>query len=386
MMNEIKALTLNFGPVQPAAHGVLRLILSLNGEKIQNVEPHIGLLHRGTEKLIETKSYMQGLPYLNRLDYTSTISNEHSYVLAVEKLMNIKVSDRSSNIRIIMLEITRILNHLLAVSCHALDVGAMTGYFWCFDEREKLLEFYERVSGARMHSAYFRFGGLKSDIPIGMLSDIYKFCESFIVRLDEIDEILSENRIWKNRLKGIGVISLKQALNLGFTGVMLRGSGLCYDVRVNMPYENYDKIKFNVPVGRNGDCYDRYKVRMAEMRESVSIILQAINMLKAGNINTLNIDRQKMKTSMSSLIKHFKHASDGMKVSAGECYVGTESPKGEFGVYIVADGSSKPYRVKFRSPSMLHLSGLNKLVKGSQLADMVTVLGTIDIVFGEIDR
>jgi NADH dehydrogenase (ubiquinone) Fe-S protein 2 len=391
MVKEMKNFTVNFGPQHPAAHGVLRLVLELDGEVVERADPHIGLLHRGTEKLIEYKTYMQALPYFDRLDYVSMMSQEHSYVLGVEKLMGIRVPARGQYIRVIFLEITRLLNHLLAVSCHALDVGAMTAYFWGFEEREKLMEFYERVSGARMHAAYFRPGGVSGDIPIGMLDDIYNFCEQFRHRLDEIEELLTGNRIWKERLVDIGVVKLKDGLSYGFSGVMLRGSGLAWDLRKNMPYEKYRELEFDIPVGTNGDCYDRYLIRMEEMRQSIRIIIEAMNKMEEGPVkvadNKVSMpSREQMKESMEALIHHFKLCTEGMEVPAGETYVATEAPKGEFGVYIVSDGSTKPYRVKIKSPGLAHLGALDFMAKGHMIADVVTIIGTQDIVFGEVDR
>ena len=388
---KIKNYTVNFGPQHPAAHGVLRLVLELEGEVIERADAHIGLLHRGTEKLMESKTYMQGLPYMDRLDYVSMMSQEHSYVLCIEGLLGVQVPERAQYIRVIMLEITRILNHLLAISCHALDVGAMTAYFFGFEEREKLMEFYERVSGARMHAAYFRVGGVNEDIPKGMIKDIIKNMEQLKERLDEIEELLTENRIWKERLINIGILNLEEAINYGCTGVMLRGSGLPYDIRKNIPYEKYEELDFDIVVGRKGDCYDRYKVRMEEMRQSIKIVMEAIKKMKEGPVRGSNRkvgigNRREMKGTMEGLINHFKECSEGEKVPEGEIYVGTEAPKGEFGVYIVADGSSKPYRVKIRSPGLLHLSALELMAKGHRIADVVTIIGTQDIVFGEIDR
>ena len=390
-IKELKTYTVNFGPQHPAAHGVLRLVLELEGEVVERADGHIGLLHRGTEKLMESKTYMQGLPYMDRLDYVSMMSQEHSYVMAIEELMGVGVAKRGSYIRVIMLEITRLLNHLLAISCHALDVGAMTAYFWGFEEREKLMEFYERVSGARMHAAYLRPGGVNTDIPKGMMDDIYGCCEQMRYRLDEIEELLTENRIWKERLKGIGVVKLEDALRYGFSGVMLRGSGLGWDLRKNIPYEVYKEIEFEIPVGREGDCYDRYLVRMEEMRQSIKIIIEAMNKSPSGPVRVGDNkvswpSRKEMKGSMEALIHHFKLCTEGIKVPEGEVYVGTESPKGEFGVYMVSDGSEKPYRVKIRSPGLAHLAGLDIMAKGHLIADVVTIIGTQDIVFGEIDR
>lgn len=391
LVKELNSYTINFGPAHPAAHGVLRLVLELDGEVVKKADAHVGLLHRGTEKLMESKTYLQGLPYMDRLDYVSMMSQEHSYIMGVEKLLNISIPERGSYIRVIMLEITRLLNHLLAVSCHALDVGAMTVYFWGFEEREKLMEFYERVSGARMHAGYFRIGGVNEDLPIGMVNDIYNFCEQFRSRLDEIDEILTGSKIWRDRLINVGVVKVEEGLNYGFSGVMLRGSGLAWDLRKNMPYEVYEKIDFDVVVGSKGDCYDRYLIRMEEMRQSIRIIVEGINQMKEGIVKIednkiVSGSRESMKSSMEGLIHHFKLCTEGVKVPEGEVYVGTEAPKGEFGVYIVSDGSSKPYRVKIRTPGLLHLSGLDMMAKGHLIADVVTIIGTQDIVFGEVDR
>jgi len=391
MVHSLKNFTVNFGPQHPAAHGVLRLVLELDGEAVLRADPHIGLLHRGTEKLIEYKTYLQALPYFDRLDYVSMMSQEHSYVLAVEKLLGCEVPERAQYIRVIFLEITRLLNHLLAVSCHALDVGAMTAYFWGFEEREKLMEFYERVSGARMHAAYFRPGGVAQDLPLGLLDDIYAFCEQFRTRLDEIEELLTGNRIWKQRLVDIGVVTLPEALQWGFSGVMLRGSGLPWDLRKNQPYEVYEKLSFEVAVGTNGDCYDRYLIRMEEMRQSLKIIVEAMNKMPEGAIkvvdNKISLPpRREMKNSMEALIHHFKLCTEGFTVPAGETYVATEAPKGEFGVYLVSDGTNQPYRVKIKSPGLAHLASLDSMAKGHLIADVVTIIGTQDIVFGEVDR
>ena len=390
-LKKIKNFSINFGPQHPAAHGVLRLILELKGELVKKADPHIGLLHRGTEKLIEYKNYLQALPYFDRLDYVSMMCQEHAYVLAVEKLLNCDVPLRAQYIRVLFSEITRILNHLLFVSCHALDVGAMTPFFWGFEEREKLMEFYERVSGARMHAAYFRIGGVNEDIPIGLLNDIFIFCDQFNTRLDEIEEMLTGNRIWKQRLVNIGVVSAKDALNLGFSGVMLRGSGIPWDLRKTQTYEVYDQLDFEIPVGTNGDCYDRYLIRIEEMRQSVNIIMQIINNLPEGSVKTdnkkiTNPTRKELKNSMESLIHHFKYYSENIKVSPGETFTVIEAPKGEFGVFLVADGTNKPYRCKIKSPGFAHLQAMNFLCKNHMLADVVSVIGSIDIVFGEIDR
>ncbi|RLN14060.1 hypothetical protein BBO99_00009491 [Phytophthora kernoviae] len=380
-LKKIKNFSINFGPQHPAAHGVLRLILELNGEVVKKADSHIGLLHRGTEKLIEYKNYLQALPYFDRLDYVSMMCQEHAYILAIEKLLNCDIPLRAQYIRVLFSEITRILNHLLAVCCHALDVGAMTPYFWGFEEREKLMEFYERVSGARMHAAYFRPGGVNQDLPKGLLNDIFIFCNQFNTRLDEIEEMLTNNRIWKQRLVDIGVISAKDALDLGFSGVMLRGSGISWDLRKTQPYEIYDQLDFDIPVGTNGDCYDRYLIRIEEMRQSIRIILQVINDKKITNPN-----RAQIKNSMESLIHHFKYYSENIAVNSGETFTVIEAPKGEYGVYLVSDGSNKPYRCKIKSPGFLHLQALDFMAKNHMIADVVTIIGTLDVVFGEIDR
>jgi NADH dehydrogenase (ubiquinone) Fe-S protein 2 len=382
---------MNFGPQHPSAHGVLRLVLELDGEIVTKADPHVGLLHRGTEKLIEYKTYTQALPYFDRLDYVSMMAQEHTYSLAVEKLLNCDVPLRAQYIRVLFCEITRILNHLLAVGCHSLDVGAMTPFFWAFEEREKLMEFYERVSGARLHSAYIRPGGVAQDLPQGLLNDIYLFADQFSTRVDEIEEMLSNNRIWKQRLVDIGVVSAEDAMNFGFSGVMLRGSGIPWDLRKTQPYEVYDKVDFDIPVGTNGDCYDRYLIRIEEMRQSLRIINQVINMLPGGPIKTDDKkitapSRVNMKQSMESLIHHFKLYTEGYSVPAGETYTGTEAPKGEFGVYLVSNGSARPYRCKLRAPGFSHLSALDFMSKGHMVADVVTIIGTQDIVFGEVDR
>ena len=391
LKKKIKNFTLNFGPQHPAAHGVLRIVLELNGEKIIKIDPHIGLLHRGTEKLIENKTYLQALPYFDRLDYVSMMSQEHVYVLAIENLLKLSVPLRAQYIRVLFSEITRILNHLLAITCHALDVGAMTPFFWGFEEREKLLEFYERVSGARMHSAYFRPGGVSFDLPTGLLTDIYIFISQFTLRLDEFEEMLTENRIWKQRLVNIGIVSVTDAMHCGFSGVMLRGSGIPWDLRKTQPYEIYNLINFDVPVGTNGDCYDRYLIRLLEMRESCKIILQCINTLPTGPIKTNNYkyispSKQKIKQSMEHLIHHFKFYSEGFNIVNNSTYTTIEAPKGEFGVYLISNNSNKPYRCKIKSPGFAHLQALNFMCQNHLIADVVTIIGTQDIVFGEIDR
>jgi NADH dehydrogenase (ubiquinone) Fe-S protein 2 len=390
-LKKIKNFSINFGPQHPAAHGVLRLILELNGEVVKKADPHIGLLHRGTEKLIEYKNYLQALPYFDRLDYVSMMCQEHAYVLAVEKLLNCNIPLRAQYIRVLFSEITRILNHLLAITCHSLDVGAMTPFFWGFEEREKLMEFYERVSGARMHSSYFRPGGVNQDLPKGLLNDIYIFCSQFNTRLDEIEEMLTDNRIWKQRLVNIGIISAKDALDWGFSGVMLRGSGISWDLRKTQPYEVYNKLNFDIPVGTNGDCYDRYLIRIEEMRQSINIILQVLNDIPEGPIKLddkkiTNPNRTQLKNSMESLIHHFKYYSENITVNSGETYTVIEAPKGEYGVFLVSDGTNKPYRCKIKSPGFVHLQALDFMSKNHMIADVVTIIGTQDVVFGEIDR
>jgi len=388
---DIKNFTLNFGPQHPAAHGVLRLILELDGEVVKRADPHIGLLHRGTEKLIEYKTYLQGLPYFDRLDYCSMMCQEHSYALAIEKLLNTQIPLRAQYIRTLFSELTRIMNHLLAVSTHALDVGAMTPMLWVFEEREKLFEFYERVSGARMHAAYFRPGGVSQDLPLGLLDDINTFSQNLPARLDEMEELLSGNRIWKQRLVDIGVVDAEQALDYGFTGVLLRGSGIPWDLRKTQPYEVYDSLDFDIPIGTNGDCYDRYLIRINEMRQSINIINQCLNNMPLGPIK---VDNNKistpsklyMKQSMESLIHHFKLYTEGFSILPGETYAAIEAPKGEFGVFLVSNGTNKPYRCKVRAPGVFHLQGLDFMSKGHMLADVVTIIGTQDIVFGEVDR
>lgn len=387
----LKNFTLNFGPQHPAAHGVLRLVLELNGEIVEKADPHIGLLHRGTEKLIEYKNYNQALPYFDRLDYVSMMAQEHAYSLAVEKLLKCDIPIRAKWIRVIFSEITRILNHLLAVTCHAMDVGALTPLLWGFEEREKLMEFYERVSGARMHAAYIRPGGVSQDLPTGLTNDIYEFILQFIYKIDELEELLTNNRIWKQRLVDIGIVPAKEALNWGFSGVMLRGSGVAWDLRRNQPYELYDQLNFEIPVGTRGDCYDRYLIRVEEMRQSCYIIQQALNKLILGpvKIDDRKINppsRTEMKQSMESLIHHFKLYTEGYTVPKGETYSYVEAPKGEFGVYLVSNGTNKPYRCKIKAPGFAHLQGLNMMSKNHMLADVVTIIGTQDIVFGEIDR
>lgn len=370
---------------------MLRLILELEGEIVDRAEPHIGLLHRGTEKLIEYKTYLQALPYFDRLDYVSMMAQEHTYSLAVEDLTQISVPLRAQYIRVLFLEITRVLNHLLAVGCHAMDVGAMTPFLWAFEEREKLMEFYERVSGARMHSAYIRPGGISQDIPLGLLDDIYIFAEQFAGRVDEMEEMLTENRIWKQRLVNVGVVTSKDALAWGFSGVLLRGSGLIWDLRKQQSYEVYDKLSFEILTGVNGDCYDRYVIRVGEMRQSLSIIMQCLNNIPNGIIKVDDKKitpptRNEIKNSMESLIHHFKYFTEGVSVPRGETYTATEAPKGEFGVYLLSNGTNRPYRCKIKAPGFGHLQGLDMMSKGHMIADVVTIIGTQDIVFGEVDR
>jgi NADH dehydrogenase (ubiquinone) Fe-S protein 2 len=390
-MVETKNFNINFGPQHPAAHGVLRLVVELSGESVVRSEPHIGLLHRGTEKLIEYKTYLQGLPYFDRLDYVSIMAQEHAYCLAIENLLNLSVPIRAKYIRTIFLEITRLLNHLLAVSTHALDVGALTPFLWAFEEREKLIEFYERVSGARIHAAYFRPGGISQDLPLGFLEDLSVFCKSFSKRIDEFEEMLTNNRIWKNRLIGVGLVTLDQAKKFGFSGPILRGSGSAWDLRKSIPYEIYDSLDFSVFIGTYGDCYDRYLIRLYEMRESLSILQQLIDTIPNGFVKSDDKkitppSRAFMKFSMESLIHHFKLYSEGFSVPYGETYVSVEAPKGEFGVYLQSDGSSRPARCRIRAPGFFHLQGLDFMSKNHMLADLVTIIGTQDIVFGEVDR
>lgn len=367
------------------------LILEISGEKIIYCDPHVGLLHRGTEKLIEYKTYLQALPYFDRLDYVSMMSQEHTFCLAIEKLFNSKIPIRAQYIRVLFAEITRVLNHLLAVGCHAMDVGAMTPFLWSFEEREKLMEFYERVSGARMHAAYFRPGGVQADIPLGLLNDIFLFVEQFTIRLLEVEDMLTENRIWKQRLVDIGVVSAKSAQEWGFSGVMLRGSGIDWDLRKSQPYEIYNDLKFDVPVGTNGDCYDRYLIRIFEMKESLKIIEQCLNGLPLGIVKSSDKkltppSRKDLKQSMESLIHHFKLYTQGFVVPFNETYMGSEAPKGEFGVYLISNNTNRPYRCKIKAPGFAHLQALDYMSKGHLIADVVTIIGTQDIVFGEVDR
>jgi len=365
----------------------------LDGEVVLKVDPHIGLLHRGTEKLLETKNYLQGLPYFDRLDYVSMMTQEHGYCLAIEHLLHIQVPLRGKIIRVLFSEITRILNHLLAITTHALDVGALTPFLWGFEEREKLMEFYERVSGARMHAAYFRPGGVYVDLPLGLSDDIQWFIKQFGMRINELESLLSSNRIWKARLENVGHISAKNALLNSFTGVLLRGSGVSWDLRRELPYENYKDYTFTIPVSSRGDCFGRYLIRIEEMRQSLNIMQQCLNDLKTvkGHVKVQNNKvippaRAMMKNFMEALIHHYKYFSEGFHIPMGQTYLGIETPKGEFGVFLVSDGTNKPYRCKIRSPGFFHLQGLNLLSTGLALADVVTIIGTLDVVFGEIDR
>ncbi|MBV0911430.1 NADH-quinone oxidoreductase subunit D [Anianabacter salinae] len=391
---KIRNFNINFGPQHPAAHGVLRMVLELDGELVERVDPHIGLLHRGTEKLMESRTYLQNLPYFDRLDYVGTMNQEHAWCLVIEKLTGTVVPRRASIIRVLYCEIGRILNHLLNVTTQALDVGALTPPLWGFEEREKLMGFYERASGARLHAAYFRPGGVHQDISDELVDDIEAWCDPFLAVLDDIDDLLTENRIFKQRNADIGVVTEEDILNWGFSGPMVRGSGLAWDLRRAQPYECYDEFEFQIPVGKNGDCYDRYLVRMAEMRESVKIMRQACAKLREpqnkGDVLTRGKlsppTRSDMKTSMEALIHHFKLYTEGFHVPEGEVYCAVEAPKGEFGVYLVADGTNRPYRAKLRAPGYPHLHAMDHLCKGHQLADVSAILGSLDIVFGEIDR
>ncbi len=389
--NDIQNYMINFGPQHPAAHGVLRLVLELDGEIIERCDPHIGLLHRGTEKLIEYKTYLQALPYMDRLDYVSPMCMEHSYVLAIEKLAGISVPPRAKYLRTMFAEITRILNHILNVTAHALDVGAMTPILWLFEEREKLLEFYERVSGARFHAAWFRPGGVHQDVPAGLLDDVKAWAEQFPRVLDEMQGLVADNRIFKQRNVDIGVISKEDAIRWGFTGPCIRASGVAWDLRKSQPYDAYDQMDFNVIVSDDGDCYARFMVRMDEMRESLKIIRQCVDQMPSGPHATLDRkvsppSRGEMKRSMEALIHHFKLYTEGLHVPAGEAYVATESPKGEFGIFMVADGTNKPWRCHVRATGMAHLQAMDFLCKGHMLADAPAILGSLDIVFGEVDR
>ena len=387
----IKNMTLNFGPQHPAAHGVLRLVMELDGEVIERCDPHIGLLHRGTEKLIEYKTYQQALPYFDRLDYVSPMSMEHAYVLAIEKLLGLEVPERGQAVRVLFSEITRLLNHLLNVVSQGMDVGAITPALWGYEEREKLMEFYEGVSGARLHANYFRVGGVHQDLPVGMAEDIGEYVDGFQNFIDDMETLLTENRIFKQRNVDISVISPDEAMDWGFSGVMLRCTGLPWDLRKAQPYDGYEKYDFDIPVGKNGDCYDRYLCRVEEMRQSCRIIKQVLETMPEGPVisedrKVVAPARADMKQSMEALIHHFKLYTEGFKVPAGETYTSIEAPKGEFGVYLISDGTNMPYRCKIRSPGYVHLAAMDHLCKGHLLADSVAVIGSLDVVFGEIDR
>ncbi len=388
---ETKNVTINFGPQHPAAHGVLRLILEMDGEVITRADPHIGLLHRGTEKLIEYKTYLQAVPYFDRLDYVSPMCQEHAYALSVEKLLGCQIPRRGQFIRVLFSEITRILNHIMAVTTQALDVGAMTPLLWMFEEREKMMGFYEKVSGSRMHSAYIRPGGVHQDLPDGLLEEIAEFAKNFPKLIDDLEMLLTENRIFKQRMAEIGIVSKEQALDWGFSGPMIRGSGIAWDLRKSQPYEVYDELDFDIPVGKHGDSYDRYLIRVQEMRESIKIISQCLEKMPEGPVSTSDTKisppkRPEMKHSMEALINHFKLFTEGYHVPKGEAYAAVEAPKGEFGVYVISDGGNKPHRCRVRAPGFAHLQGLEFMVKGHMLADVVTVISTQDIVFGEVDR
>ncbi len=388
---QIRNFTFNFGPQHPAAHGVLRLVVEMDGEIVERADPHIGLLHRGTEKLIEHKTYLQALPYFDRLDYVSMMAQEHCYSLAVENLLGIEVPERALYLRVLFDEITRILNHCLQISANAFDVGAMTPLLWLFEQRELLMEFYERASGARLHAAYVRPGGVHQDIPAGMDQDIMRWSEGFPQVLDDVEGLLTENRIWKQRNVDIGKVTTAEALDWGFSGPMLRATGAAWDLRKAQPYAVYDRLDFDIPVGRNGDCYDRYLVRMEEMRQSLRLIRQCVEQMPQGPVMVEDNKiappkRGEMKQSMEALIHHFKLYTEGYRVPEGETYAVVEAPKGEFGVYLVADGTNKPYRCKIRAPGFAHLQALDFMAKGHQLADMVACIASMDVVFGEIDR
>jgi NADH-quinone oxidoreductase subunit D len=392
---EIRPFNINFGPQHPAAHGVLRLVLELDGEVVERVDPHVGLLHRGTEKLIEAKTYLQAIGYFDRLDYVAPMNQEHAFCLAAERLLGITVPKRAQLIRVLYSEIGRHLSHLLNVTTQAMDVGALTPPLWGFEEREKLMVFYERASGSRMHAKYFRIGGVHQDLPEALIDDIAAWCETFLKVLDDIEGLLTENRIFKQRNVDIGVVSLEDAFAWGFSGVMVRGSGAAWDLRKSQPYECYAELDFDIPIGKNGDCYDRYLIRVLEMRESVKIMKQCIEKLKsaegAGPVTAAASKvvpprRGEMKRSMEALIHHFKLYTEGFHVPPGEVYAAVEAPKGEFGVYLVADGSNKPYRCKIRAPGFPHLAAMDFLNRGHMLADVSAILGSLDIVFGEIDR
>ena len=387
----IKSYNLNFGPQHPAAHGVLRLVLELDGEIVERADPHVGLLHRGTEKLIEHKTYLQAVGYFDRLDYGAPMCQEHAFALAVEKALDLDVPERGQYIRVLYAELTRIMSHLLITTTHAMDVGALTPILWAFEERETLMEFYERASGSRMHAKYFRPGGVHMDLPPELIQDIWDWCERFPQVLADLETLLVDNRIFKQRNVDIGVISQDEAMDWGMSGAMLRSTGIPWDLRKAQPYDVYDRMDFDIPVGKNGDCYDRFLLRIEEMRQSLRIMKQCINDMPAGDVVTEDRKvapprRGEMKRSMEALIHHFKLYTEGYKVPEGEVYAAVEAPKGEFGVYLVADGTNKPYRCKIRAPGFVHLSSMNHMLKGHMLADVPAVLGAMDIVFGEVDR
>ena len=391
MAKEKKTLNLNFGPQHPAAHGVLRLVLQLDGEVVEKADPHIGLLHRGTEKLIESKTYIQAVPYFDRLDYVAPMNQEHAFALAIEKILKIEVPARAKYIRVMFCEIGRILSHILNVTTQAMDVGALTPTLWGFEEREKLMGFYERVSGSRLHANYFRAGGVHKDLPVGLDGDIDEFCDNFPKIIDDLETLLTDNRIFKQRNVDIGIVSKQDALDYSFSGVMLRGSGVAWDLRRSQPYDCYEELEFKIPIGKNGDCYDRYLCRIEEMRESVKIIKQCLQNIPKGPIKTEDgkispPPKKELKQSMEALIHHFKLFTEGYRVEKDEIYTAVEAPKGEFGVYLISDGSSKPYKCKIRAPGFTHLQAMNYLIKGHMLADVPAVLGSMDIVFGEVDR
>ncbi len=391
----VRNFNINFGPQHPAAHGVLRMVLELDGEVVERVDPHIGLLHRGTEKLMETKTYLQAGPYLDRLDYVAPMNQEHAFVLAIEKLLDIKVPKRGQLIRVLFSEIGRILNHLLNVTTQAMDVGALTPPLWGFEQRERLMIFYERACGARLHANYFRPGGVHQDLPESLVEDIGDFIDPFLISLGKLDALVTPNRIFKQRNVDIGVVSIDEAWARGFSGVMIRGAGVPWDLRKSQPYECYDEMEFDIPIGKNSDCYDRYLIRMEEMRQSAKIMRQCVERLlsteKNGPVSSLDRKivppkRSEMKSSMEALIHHFKLYTEGFHTPPGEVYVAVEAPKGEFGVYLVSDGTNKPYRVKLRAPGFAHLQAMDFLTRGHMLADATAILGSIDIVFGEVDR
>lgn len=388
---QIKPYTMNFGPQHPAAHGVLRLVLEMKGEVVERADPHVGLLHRGTEKLIEHKTYLQAIPYFDRLDYVSPMNQEHAFALSVEKLLGIEIPDRAKYIRVLFCELTRVLNHILNITTFALDVGALTPALWGFEEREKGMEFYDRVCGARLHANYFRPGGVHQDLPAGLAEDMYEWSENFPKFLDDLESLLTENRIFKQRTVDIGVVSEQDALDWGFSGPMLRGSGVGWDLRKSQPYEVYDQLDFDIPVGKTGDCYARYLVRMEEMRQSLKLMRQAIDQMPEGPVKVDDNKvappkRSEMKRSMEALIHHFKLYTEGYHVPEGSTYTAVEAPKGEFGVFLVADGTNKPYKCHIRAPGFAHMAAFDFMSKGHLLADAVTIIGSLDIVFGEIDR